>query len=196
MDTQNTFEKKLEELKIFNLISVVSYSKINVPEAVYGSFIKRYPEKIFVKRLFGKKLVDNTDLPSEVMEAFKESEKENFSFNNVIYKKVVEDEEVYYDSYEDLTNYVKNILNMDEIARLLFLLEGSTGKLLRTRDVLALPGFKHLQNDEGEFYLEFTNDNLRGHNLRECKVTLNFMKNSETYNLDLGNMVYFVYERR
>ena len=196
MNTQNIYEKKFEGLKNFNLISVVNFNKIPIPEIIEGSFLKKCPEKVFIKRFLGKKLIDNPELPEEVLGAFKESEKEIFSFNGVVYKKVVDSNgDVYYDSFADLTGSVKEIMNIPEIKTLLWLLENSAGKLARIRDLLSMPGFKPIKNEFGEIFFDFCDDNLRGHNLRECKVTLNYVKDDSdsSFSLDLGTLVYFIY---
>jgi hypothetical protein len=197
MNTQNSHEKKLEELKNFNLISILNFKKTNIPEVISGKFLKRDPEKVFVKRFLGKKLVENPEVPKEVLDAFRESDKGVFSFEGVVYKKIItEENDVYFDSFADMTSHIKGIMDMSEIKSLLYLIEKSVGKLLWTRDLINMPGFKVIRNEIGdEVFLGFYDDNLRGHNLRECKINLNFIKDGSSYNLDLGSLIYFVYKR-
>lgn len=195
MNTQNIYEKKLEELRNFNLISLLEFNRNEIFSIILGKFLKRYPEKVFVKKLLRKKLIENPEIPQEVLDFFKESEEDSLSHEKIVYKKVIDDDRIYYDSYEDISEDFRNIINLPEIRNILVLLENSVRKLLSTRSLISLPGFKPLKNEYGEVILGFYDDNSKGHNLRECKIRLTFIKDDIDFNFDLGNLVYFVYKK-
>src|SRR3989344_7426796 len=122
MKTCDLSERK-GELKNYNLIYIYNFEKLHLPRMITGNFIKRYPEKISVRKFLFKKLIDNPELSEEVIKTLRESSEDVLSVEDVVYKKGIDayTAEVYFDSYVDLTADVLRSINHPDIRNLLIL---------------------------------------------------------------------------
>ncbi len=196
--TCNTTQKTFERLQDFNLIYIVDFNKLKIPEIVEGNFIKRHDLKVMVRNfLLGKKLVDNSELPQEVIDSFR------FGNNTIIqqgivYKKVLDsDGNVYCDTFNDSSEPIKQAMDFPELKHTINIITHLTRRSVMTRDLLSLPGFKPIENETlGVVSLdleELTNSEKK---VRICKIILKVQKDFNETSIDLGILTYTIYGRR
>lgn len=201
---KNIQQKRFEKLEDFNLIYINNFEKLNLPRLIAGNFLKKYPEKISVRNfLFFKKMVDNTELPLEVLDSFN-SGNNTVSYDGIVYKRAVDYEtgEVSYDSYSDATGRIHKILNLPEIKTSVEDIIGSIRRPALSRDLLSLPGFRLIEDENlGDISLSLKDDVAlettapMAKNTRSCKLVLSVIKDSLLISLDLGILTYSVYRK-
>jgi hypothetical protein len=197
MDTQIMTEKRFEKLSDFNLIYLVNFEKLNLDELILGSFLKRFESKITVKILFGKKIIDNPELPENVIQSFKFGD-EIVSHDHIIYKKAIDSEgNEMIDSYADATQLINQVIDLPVLKYTLKTISDLIGKSIMTKDLLSLPGFRTIQNETyGNISLKLTELSEKGKQMRTAKITLEIEKDNSITNVDLGIINYTIYGRR
>jgi len=196
METQIP-ERRLEKLGDFNLIYLVNFEKLRLDEMVLGSFQKKFDSKVVVKVLFSKKIIDNPELPENVVESFKLGE-EKVLHEGVIYKKSTDsDGNVYYDAYTDATHLVNEVLDLPVLKYTLKTISDLIGKSVMTKDLLSLPGFRTIDNEKyGNITLKLTELSEKGNKIRTSKISLEIEKEGLQTSADLGILNYSIYGRR
>ncbi len=196
--TDNIRQRTFERLADFNLIYVVNFEKSRFPEFIQDAFLKRYNLKVAVRNfLLTKRLVDNTELPQEVIDSFRFGV-ETISHNGIIYKKVLEsDGEVYCDSFNDSSEQVKQAMDISELKHTLKVIDNITRRSVMTKDLLSLPGFKPIENETlGNVFLEIQEISNNKNKVKMCKIVLKIQKGFDFSSFDLGILTYFIYGRR
>ena len=198
--TDNIKQRTFERLQDFNLIYVADFNKLKFPDFVQGAFIKRYDLKVPVRNfLLNKKLVDNTELPQEVIDSF------SFGVNTIahkgiIYKKVSESDEegeVYCDSFNDSSELIKQALDLPELKHTLKVIDNITRKSVMTKDLLSLPGFKPIENETlGNISLDIQEISNSENKVKMCKIVLKVEKDFVPVSIYLGILTYSIYGRR
>jgi hypothetical protein len=197
MDTQIISERKFESLSDFNLVYLVSFERLKFEEMIIGAKLSSFEPKITVKTLFGKKIIDNPDLPERVIEYFKFSE-EPILNDGIIYKKSkdFEGKEII-ESFMDATNLVNNVIELPVLKYTLKTINDFLGKSIMTKDLLSLPGFKIIDNEVyGNISLKLDELSEKGNKVRKCKISLIIEKDNLTTSVDLGILNYSIYGRR
>ncbi len=196
--TGNTTQKTFERLQDFNLIFIVDFNQLKIPEIVEGNFIKRYDLKVFVRNfLLGKKLVDNTELLKEVIDSFRFGNN-TIAHQGIVYKKVLEsDGNIYCDTFNDSSEPIKQALDLPELKHTIKVINNITRRSVMTKDLLSLPGFKSIENETiGNISLdlqELTNSEKK---VKMCRIILKVQKDFNETSIDLGTLTYTIYGRR
>lgn len=201
METETICQKKFDNLRDFNLIYINNFERLAIPRIIKGNFLKRFPQKQTKSLLFFKKEVDNAELPKEILDVLKTDE--SYAHEGIIYKKVLDIEtgEVYYDSFNDETERIDQILEIPQIKNTLNILESAVRKPALTRDFLSLPGFNAIESENGVASLSLEDDSAfektytLEKNMRSCKIVLTVVKDSLIISLDLGILSYSVYRK-
>jgi hypothetical protein len=196
MDTQ-IMEKRYDELSDFNLIYLINFERLNFEEHIKGAFLKRYELKVTLKSIFGKKTIDNPDLPQKVSEHFAYNS-EPFYDEGMIYNKVMDEEgTVYVDAYLDATHLVSDVLDLPVLKYTIKTINSLIGKTVMTKDLLTFPGFKIIEHETyGFIRLNLDELTQKGSKVRSTKVTLVIEKDNHTTTVDLGVINYSIYGRR
>ena len=196
METQIS-EKRFEKLEDFNLVYLVNLEKLTLNEIVPGSFLKKFESKIEVKSLFGKKIINNPEVPESVIQKF------NFGDDVVVHEGIIykkdynENGEAIYESFNDSTELVNQVLNLPVLNYTLKTISNLLGKAVMSKDLLSLPGFKLIQNENlGNISLSLKELTEKGNKVRTCKLVLTIEKDATITNVDLGILNYTVYGRR
>ena len=197
MITQKNMQKNFDKLSDFNLIYIVNFEKLRFGEIIIGPFIKRHEARVVVKNLFGKKSVENPELPKEAIESFRIGN-DIAAYNGIVYRQVVDtDGETYYDSFIDVTELVKQVLELPELKHTMKALSTLNGKAVMSKDLLSLPGFKPIENEEYGNISLITNELTgKGSKVRTSSVALNLTKDNLSFSIDLGAINYTIYGRR
>jgi len=196
MDTQFT-EKRFERLQDFNLVYLINFEKLSFQDMITGAFLKKFESKVTVKTLFGKKIIDNPELPEIVIQSFNFGE--DIVLNNgTIYKRVFDENgEVYIESYIDATELVNNVIDLPVLKYTLRTVSELLGKSVMSKDLLSLPGFKTISNETyGNISLGLEELSEKGNKVRTCKVVLTIEKDGISTSVDLGILNYSIYGRR
>ena len=205
-DTQtanNFVQKRFEKLEDFNLIYINDFQRENIPSIISGNFLKKFPEKIKARSfLFFNKMVDNNEIPSEVLASFN-SGLSIVSHEGIVYKKTYDSETglVCYESFEDATERINNVLEIDQIKNSINALELGIRKPALSRDLLELQGFNLIESEYGDVSLSLKDDvaieklSPLAKNTRNCKLVLTVIKNGYLISLDLGVLTYSVYRK-
>lgn len=193
---ENISEKRFEKLQDFNLVYLSNFQEFPIASMIQGSFLQRYPEKVSVRNfLVFKKLIENPEIPFEVMESFKQGQ-ELVLFEGVIYKKVVENGEVFYDSFKDAGEKVREILALSEIKETIQVIIDNVGRQVLSRNLFSLSGFSLIENEVyGDLSLSFKEESFDGKQ-RTCRLVLTNVKDSNQISVDLGLLTYSVFGRR
>ena len=198
MNTQNMVDKTYEKLQDFNLVYLAKFEKIATPDKILGSLIKRFPAKVEVRNfLFGKKLIDNPEVPSEAIIAFN-SGADSLRIEDIVYTRVVEsDGNVYFDSYKDLSENFNYFINSPEINNTIKEITRLLGKSIMSKDLLSLPGFKIIEsNVYGDASLSLNETSDTNEKVRTCNVVITIVKDSLPITINIGTISYNVYGRR
>ncbi|MDD5193162.1 MAG: hypothetical protein PHF67_01105 [Candidatus Nanoarchaeia archaeon] len=197
MKTGNMNEKK-EDINKYNLVYIKDFERLHLPRFILGNFIKRYPEKVSIRKFLFKKLIDNPELSAEVLENLRGSSEDIVSIEDTIYKKGIDAEtgDVYFDSYMDLTAEVIRSMNHSDIRNLLLLLLNSPRRSVMIKDLLSLPGFNPVLFGNGKIFLSFYDFTKKTDKINQCKIGLNIIKDGYSHRQDLGLLTYSVYKRR
>jgi len=197
MDTQIISERKFESLSDFNLVYLVNFEKLRFEEIITGANLKSFEPKITVRTLFGKKIIDNPDLPEKVVESFKFSE-EPILDDGIIYKKSKDSEgNEIIESFMDATHLVNDVIELPVLKYTLKTINDLLGKSIMTKDLLSLPGFKTIENDlYGNISLKLDELSEKGNKVRKCKISLIIENNNAITSVDLGILNYSIYGRR
>jgi len=196
METQQP-ERRLEKLEDFNLVYLVNFERLRFDEIVLGAFLKKFDSKVTVKTLFSKKIIDNPEVPENVIESMKLSE-ETVLYDGLIYKKSFDSEgNEMIDSYLDATSLVSDVMELPVLKYTLRTISDLIGKSVMTKDFLSLPGFKTIDNEKyGEISLKLDELSEKGNKIRACKVSLEIFKDNIKTSVDLGILNYSIYGRR
>jgi len=198
MNTQNMVDKTYEKFQDFNLVYLAKFEKLTVPEKILGNLIKRYPAKVVARNfLFGKKLVDNPEVPSEAIISFNNGVN-SLRIEDIAYIRVVEsDGLVYYDSYNDLSENFNYFIKTPEISSTINEITRLIGKSIMSKDLLSLAGFKIIESDVyGDASLSLNEISDNKDKVRTCNVVLTIVKDSMPVSIDIGTINYNVYGRR
>lgn len=196
MNTQ-FIEKRFERLEDFNLVYLIKLERLNFQDLIEGAFLKKFESKVTVKTLFGKKIIDNPELPEIVVQSFNFGE-EIVLNDNIIYKRAFDSEgELYYESYMDATKLVNEVTDLPVLKYTLRAITDLTGKSVMTKDLLSLPGFKVIENETyGNISLGLEELSEKGNKVRTCRIVLNIEKDGVKTSVDLAILNYSIYGRR
>jgi hypothetical protein len=196
MNTQFT-EKRFEKLEDFNLVYLIKFEQLRFQDLIQGAFLKKFDSKVTVKTLFGKKIIDNPEIPEKVIQSFNFGE-EMVLDESIIYKRAFNsDGEVYYDSYMDATELVNSVMDLPVLKYTLKTISSLLGKSVMSKDLLALPGFITIDNvTYGSISLGLEELSEKGNKVRTCKIVLNIVKDNVMTSVDLAVLNYSIYGRR
>jgi hypothetical protein len=177
MDKCLSCDREFKQFEDFPLVEIMDFKRLQVPDVIMSHYSRELSEKQSTSYfMFWKKLIDNKEIPKEVLSSFRNNGKDIVTYNNLVYKKInfpIDDNlGAKYQVGEDLTSVVKEVINSSPVKDSLSALESYIGKTIRTRDVLNLPGFKSMSAGEYHGISLSIYGKWERIEKRECKVLL------------------------
>ena len=178
MDKCHYCERTFGGILDFPVVHINRLDKIPLPEIISGYKNELVREKVRKGFLFWREVVDNPEVPSQVLEQFKTSGKDICRYGGFVYERIRVPPDIFLgdmiNKSVDVTGIVCKAVETNEVRRTMKTLENLIGKEVATADIRKLPGFKNkIALDQfNDFALSFDELNNNEDGLMRCKINL------------------------